>query len=98
MGGGVGVGGAVVMVMKREREIVYYYRWDPHEHILRAMTRRRVAKQAFKWQRHEHSNGQTSLTVRPRYFLNILVTLSADMSLLLVQGAQCFWVVTWRVD
>ena len=32
---GVGVGGAVVMVMKREREIVYYYRWDLHEHILR---------------------------------------------------------------
>ena len=30
----VGVGGAVVMVMKREREIVYYYRWDSHEHIL----------------------------------------------------------------
>ena len=30
----VGVRGAVVMVMKREREIVYYYRWDPHEHIL----------------------------------------------------------------
>ena len=24
----------MVMVMKREREIVYYYRWDPHEHIL----------------------------------------------------------------
>ena len=32
--GVVGVEGAVVMVMKREREIVYYYRWDPHEHIL----------------------------------------------------------------
>ena len=32
--GVVGVGGAVVMVMKREREIVYYYRWGPHEHIL----------------------------------------------------------------
>ena len=31
----VGVGGAVVMVMKWEREIVYYYGWDPHEHILR---------------------------------------------------------------
>ena len=31
----VGVGGAVVMVIKREREIVYYYRRDPHEHILR---------------------------------------------------------------
>ena len=31
----VGVGGAVVMVMRREREIVYYYRWDPHEHMLR---------------------------------------------------------------
>ena len=31
----VGVEGAVVMVMKREREIVYYYRWNPHEHILR---------------------------------------------------------------
>ena len=30
----VGVGGAVLMVMKREREIVYYYGWDPHEHIL----------------------------------------------------------------
>ena len=35
MGGGGGCWGAVVMVMKREREIVYYYRWDPHEHILR---------------------------------------------------------------
>ena len=34
MGGGGGCWGAVVMVMKREREIVYY-RWDPHEHILR---------------------------------------------------------------
>ena len=33
--GVVGVGGAVVMVMKRGREIVYYYMWDPHEHILR---------------------------------------------------------------
>ena len=33
--GVMGVVGAVVMVMKREREIVYYYRWDPHEHILR---------------------------------------------------------------
>ena len=33
--GVVGVGVAVLMVMKREREIVYYYRWDPHEHILR---------------------------------------------------------------
>ena len=32
--GVVGVEGAMVMVMKREREIVYYYRWDPHEHIL----------------------------------------------------------------
>ena len=30
-----GSGEAVVMVMKREREIVYYYRWDPHEHIFR---------------------------------------------------------------
>ena len=35
VGGGGGCWGAVVMVMKREREIVYYYRWDPHEHILR---------------------------------------------------------------
>ena len=26
--------GAVGMVMTRVREIVYYYRWDPHEHIL----------------------------------------------------------------
>ena len=33
--GVVGVGGAVVMVMKWEREIVYYYGWDTHEHILR---------------------------------------------------------------
>ena len=31
----VGVGGAVVMMKKREREIVYFYRWGPHEHILR---------------------------------------------------------------
>ena len=35
MGRGSGCWGAVVMVTKREREIVYYYRWDPHEHILR---------------------------------------------------------------
>ena len=34
MGRGGGCWGAVVMVMKRVREIVYYYRWDPHEHIL----------------------------------------------------------------
>ena len=33
--GVVGVRVAVLMVMKREREIVYYYGWDPHEHILR---------------------------------------------------------------
>ena len=32
--GVVGVGGAVVMVMKRKRKIVYYHRLDPHEYIL----------------------------------------------------------------
>ena len=66
VGGVVGVGVAVLMVMKREREIVYYYGGTHMNISYVAMTRRREAKQVITWQPHRHSNGQTSLTVRPR--------------------------------
>ena len=53
-------------VEEREREKLFIIIDGTHMNISYVtMTRRRVAKQAFTWQRHRHSNGQTSLTVRP---------------------------------
>ena len=61
-------------------------------------TWRQVAKNLTAWLPHKHTNGQTSLTVQPGYFLNTLVTCSANPGLLLVQGVQRSSVVTSGAD